>query len=181
MICIVISGCAARRAGFASAVLRVGIFAPGAGRVAVAAILCCGVSAGAAGGRAAVLTGRVIAPRSVAHAVAGVVIIRIAAIPAIGFAPVLTAGVFLPGTVAVTVAAGIDRFRFGLPAITAIFPVAVSGTGCSAFIFQHPCMTAAGGAGPGTIGAVAVVFVHISPQILNIMALITLEVLLMTS
>ena len=129
------------------------------------------VSAGAAGCRSAMLTGRRIAPRAVAHAVAGVFVIRIAAVPAIGFAPVLTAGVFLPRAVAITMAARIDGFTFGLTASTGVRTVTVAGAGCVALVVQHPCMAAAGRAGPGPIAAVAVLLVNVSAKIFYIMAL----------
>ena len=127
------------------------------------------------------LTGRRIAPRAVAHAVAGIFVIRIAAVPAIGFAPVLTAGIFLPRAVAITMAARIDGFTFGLTASTGVRTVTVAGAGCVALVVQHPCMAAAGRAGPGPIAAVAVVLVNVSAKIFYIMALIALVVLLMTS
>ena len=139
------------------------------------------VSAGATGCRSAMLTGRRIAPRAVAHAVAGIFVIRIAAVPAIGFAPVLTAGIFLPRAVAITMAARIDGFTFGLTASTGVRTVTVAGAGCVALVVQHPCMAAAGRAGPGPIAAVAVLLVNVSAKIFYIMALITLVVLLMTS
>ena len=52
---------------------------------------------------------------------------------------------------------------------------------CIIFIVQNPCMASAVRASPRTIRAGTVVFIHISPQILNIMALIALIILLMTS
>ena len=100
---------------------------------------------------------------------------------AIGFAPVLTAGIFLPRAVAITMAARIDGFTFGLTASTGVRTVTVAGAGCVALVVQHPCMAAAGRAGPGPIAAVAVLLVNVSAKIFYIMALITLVVLLMTS
>ena len=102
---------------------------------------------------------------------AGVFVIRIAAVPAIGFAPVLTAGIFLPRAVAITMAARIDGFTFGLTASTGVRTVTVAGAGCVALVVQHPCMAAAGRAGPGPIAAVAVLLVNVSAKIFYIMAL----------
>ena len=78
-------------------------------------------------------------------------------------------------------AARIDGFTFGLTASTGVRTVTVAGAGCVALVVQHPCMAAAGRAGPGPIAAVAVVLVNVSAKIFYIMALITLVVLLMTS
>ena len=161
--------------------LCIAVLAPLTGREAVISIISRGISAGAAGGRSAVLTGRGIAPRAVAHAMAGVFVIRIAAVPAIGFAPVLTAGIFLPASIGIAVTGCVDGFALALAAIAAIFPVAVSRASGIIFIVQNPCMASAIRASPRTIRAGTVVFIHISPQILNIMALIALIILLMTS
>ena len=117
------------------------------------------------------LTGRSIAPRAIVHAVAGVFVIRLAAVPAIGFAPVLTAGIFLPASIGIAVAGCVDGFALALAAIAAIFPVAVSRASGIIFIVQNPCMASAVRASPRTIRAGTVVFIHISPQILNVMAL----------
>ena len=127
------------------------------------------------------LTGGIVAPASVAQAVRSIVIAGCAAVPAIGFAPVLTAGIFLPRAVAITMAARIDGFTFGLTASTGVRTVTVAGAGCVALVVQHPCMAAAGRAGPGPIAAVAVLLVNVSAKIFYIMALIALIVLLMTS
>ena len=106
------------------------------------------ISAGAAGHRPAVLTGGIVAPAPVAQTVRSIVIAGCAAVPAIGFAPVLTAGIFLPRAVAITMAARIDGFTFGLTASTGVRTVTVAGAGCVALVVQHPCMAAAGRAGP---------------------------------
>ena len=89
MIGIVIVCRAAAGAGFRATMLRIGIFTPRTGGVAVIAVVRCGISAGAARCCAAVLTAAVIVPASVAHAMTGVFVIRVAAVAAIGFAPVL--------------------------------------------------------------------------------------------
>ena len=112
---------------------------------------------------------------------AGVFVIRIAAVPAIGFAPVLTAGIFLPASIRIAVTGCVDGFALALAAVTAIFPVTVSRASGIIFIVQNPCVTATIRASPRTIRAGTVIFIHISPQILNIMALIALIILLMTS
>ena len=151
--------------------LRIGIFTPRTGGVAVISIIGRGISTGTARGRSAMLTGRRIAPRAVVHAMTGVFVIRVAAVPAIGFAPVLTAGIFLPRAVAITMAARIDGFTFGLTASTGVRTVTVAGAGCVALVVQHPCMAAAGRAGPGPIAAVAVLLVNVSAKIFYIMAL----------
>ena len=127
------------------------------------------------------LTGRRIAPRAVAHAMAGVFVIRIAAVPAIGFTPVLRCRMLLPASIGIAVAGCVDGFALALTAIAAIFPVAVSGASGIIFIVQNPCMASAVRASPRTIRARTVIFIHISPQILNIMALVALIILLMTS
>ena len=75
----------------------------------------------------------------------------------------------------------VDGFALALTAIAAIFPITVSGASGIIFIVQNPCMAAAGRAGPGPIAAVAVLLVNVSAKIFDIMALITLVVLLMTS
>ena len=93
----------------------------------------------------------------------------------------LTAGIFLPRAVAITMAARIDGFTFGLTASTGVRTVTVAGAGCVALVVQHPCMAAAGRAGPGPIAAVAVLLVNVSAKIFYIMALVALVVLLMTS
>ena len=129
------------------------------------------VSAGVAGHRPAVLTGGIVAPAPVAQTVRSIVIAGCAAVPAIGFAPVLTAGIFLPRAVAITMAARIDGFTFGLTASTGVRTVTVAGAGCVALVVQHPCMAAAGRAGPGPIAAVAVLLVNVSAKIFYIMAL----------
>ena len=129
------------------------------------------VSAGVAGHRPAVLTGGIVAPAPVAQTVRSIVIDGCAAVPAIGFAPVLTAGIFLPRAVAITMAARIDGFTFGLTASTGVRTVTVAGAGCVALVVQHPCMAAAGRAGPGPIAAVAVLLVNVSAKIFYIMAL----------
>ena len=139
------------------------------------------ISAGAAGHRPAVLTGGIVAPASVAQAVRRIVIAGCTAISAIAFPAMLAAGVFLPRAVAIAVTAGVNRFRFTLAADTRIRTVTVAGAGCVALVVQHPCMAAAGRAGPGPIAAVAVLLVNVSAKIFYIMALITLVVLLMTS
>ena len=117
------------------------------------------------------LTGGIVAPAPVAQTVRSIVIDGCAAVPAIGFAPVLTAGIFLPRAVAITMAARIDGFTFGLTASTGVRTVTVAGAGCVALVVQHPCMAAAGRAGPGPIAAVAVLLVNVSAKIFYIMAL----------
>ena len=139
------------------------------------------ISAGAAGHRPAVLTGGIVAPAPVAQTVRSIVIAGCAAVPAIGFAPVLTAGIFLPASIRIAVAGCVDGFALALATIAAIFPVAVSRASGIIFIVQNPCMASAGRTSPRTIRAGTVVFIHISPQILNIMALIALIILLMPS
>ena len=129
------------------------------------------ISAGAAGHRPAVLTGGIVAPAPVAQTVRSIVIAGCAAVPAIGFAPVLTAGIFFPRAVTITMAAGVNRFRFTLAADTRIRTITVAGAGCVALVVQHPCMAAAGRAGPGPIAAVAVLLVNVSAKIFYIMAL----------
>ena len=151
--------------------LGIAVLAPRTGRIAMITVIRSAVSAGAAGCRPAVLRIGMIAPRAVAHAVAGVFVIRIAAVPAIGFAPVLTAGIFLPASIRIAVTGCVDGFALALAAIAAIFPVAVSRASGIIFIVQNPCMASAVRASPRTIRAGTVVFIHISPQILNIMAL----------
>ena len=129
------------------------------------------VSAGTAGHRPAVLTGGIVAPAPVAQTVRRIVIAGCTAISAIAFPAMLAAGVFFPRSVAIAVAAGIDGFRFGLSACTAIFSITISGAGRIAFIIEDPCMAAAGRAGPGAIAAIAVVLVNVGAKILYIMAL----------
>ena len=181
MVGIVIGRCAAAGAGFCTAVLRVGVFAPRTGGIAMIAVVRCGISADAARCRSAVLTAAVIAPRTVAHAMRSVVIAAVTAIPAVAFTPVLGGGVFLPRTVAVVVTAGINGFCLCLTTIAAIFPVAVSRASGIIFIVQNPCMASAVRASPRTIRAGTMIFIHISAKIFYIMALVALVVLLMTS
>ena len=150
--------------------LGITVLAPCASGIAMITVFRCGVPTSAAGCRSAMLTGRRIAPRAVAHAMAGVFVIRIAAVPAIGFAPVLTAGIFLPASIRIAVTGCVDGFALALAAIATIFPVAVSRASGIIFIVQNPCMATAVRASPRTIRAGTVVFIHISPQILNIMA-----------
>ena len=129
------------------------------------------VSAGVAGHRPAVLTGGIVAPAPVAQTVRSIVIAGCAAVPAIGFAPVLTAGIFLPASIGIAVAGCVDGFTFGLTASTGVRTVTVAGAGCVALVVQHPCMAAAGRAGPRPIAAVAVLLVNVSAKIFYIMAL----------
>ena len=129
------------------------------------------ISAGAAGHRPAVLTGGIVAPASVAQAVRRIVIAGCTAISAIAFPAMLAAGIFFPRAVAIAVTAGIDRLRFHLAAGARIASVTIAGTGRRLLTLQHPRMAAAVRASPRTIRAGTVIFIHISPQILNIMAL----------
>ena len=151
--------------------LGIAVLAPRTGRIAMITVIRSAVSAGTAGCRSAVLAGRRIAPRSITHAVRSVVIVRRTAVPAIGFAPVLTAGIFLPASIRIAVAGCVDGFALALAAIAAILPVPIPRASGIIFIVQNPCMTAAVRASPRTIRAGTVIFIHISPQILNIMAL----------
>ena len=171
VICIIIGRRATGRTGFCTSVLRITVLAPCASGIAMISVFRCGVPTSTAGCRSAMLIGRRIAPRSVAHAVAGVFVIRIAAVPAIGFAPVLTAGIFLPASIGIAVAGCVDGLALALAAIAAILPVPIPRASGIIFIVQNPCMTAAVRASPRTIRAGTVIFIHISPQILNIMAL----------
>ena len=157
MVSIVIGRRAAAGAGFRATMLRIGIFTPRTGGVAVISIIGCGISAGAAGSRSAVLTGGRIAPGTIAHAVAGIIIIRCTAVPARTGAPVLAGGILLPRAIAIAVTAGIDGFALGLATSTAIITVSVAGTGRRLLTLQHPCMAAAirAGARPISTGSVA--------------------------
>ena len=143
--------------------LRIGIFTPRTGGVAVISIIGRGISAGAAGCRSAMLAVRIITPGTMAHTVTGIFVIRFAAVPAIGFAPVLTAGIFLPASIRIAVTGCIDGFTLALTAIAAILPVAVSRASGIIFIVQNPCMASAVRACPRTIRTRTVVFIHISP------------------
>ena len=157
MVSIVVGRRAAAGAGFASAMLRIGIFTPRTGGVAVISIIGRGISTGTARGRSAMLTGRRIAPCSVAHTVRSVVIVCRAAVPTGTSAPVLTGRILLPASITVTMATGVDRFTLGLPASTAITAIPVAGTGRCLLALQHPCMAAAirAGARPISTGSVA--------------------------
>jgi len=79
------------------------------------------------------------------------------------------------------VAAGIDGFAFRLSADARIVSVAIAGASGGLLILQYPCMASARGASPAAVGTRAMLFIYISPQILNIMAKVTLKVLLMTA
>ena len=181
VIGVVIGRRATAGAGFASAVLGVAVFAPRTRRIGMRTVVRGTVSAGVAGHRPAVLTGGIVAPAPVTQAVRSIVIAGCTAISAIAFPAMLAAGIFFPRAVAITMAAGVNRFRFTLAADTRIRTITVAGAGCVALVVQHPCMAAAGRAGPGPIAAVAVLLVNVSAKIFYIMALITLVVLLMTS
>ena len=153
--------------------LRIGIFTPRTGGVAVISIIGRGISAGAAGCHSAMLTGRRIAPRAVAHAVAGVFVIRIAAVPAIGFAPVLTGRILLPRAIAIAMAACVDGFTFRLTAGARIASVTVAGAGSRLLTLQHPRMAAAVRAGTGTVTTSAVTLIGVSAKVLDVVAEIT--------
>ena len=157
MVSIVIGRRAAAGAGFRATMLRIGIFTPRTGRIAMITVIRSAISTGTARGRSAMLTGRRIAPRAVAHAVAGVFVIRIAAVPAIGFAPVLTGRILLPRAIAIVVSACIDSFALGLTAGARIASVTIAGTGRRLLTLQHPCMAATirAGARPISTGSVA--------------------------
>lgn len=148
MIGIVIVCRAAAGAGFRASVLGIRILAPRARSIRMRTVVRGTVSAGAAGHRPAVLTGGIVAPASVAQAVRRIVIAGCTAISAIAFPAMLAAGVFLPRAVAIAMAARIDGFTFGLTASTGVRTVTVAGAGCVALVVQHPCMAAAGRAGP---------------------------------
>ena len=171
MVSIVVGGCSAAGAGFRASMLCITVLVPRTGRIAMITVIRSAVSAGAAGCRSAMLTGRRITPRAVAHAVRSIIVVRCTAVPAIGFAPVLTAGIFLPASIGIAVAGCVDGLALALAAIAAILPVPIPRASGIIFIVQNPCMTAAVRASPRTIRAGTVIFIHISPQILNIMAL----------
>ena len=161
--------------------LRIGIFTPRTGRIAMITVIRSAVSADAARCRSAVLTAAVIAPRTVAHAMRSVVIAAVTAIPAVAFTPVLGGGVFLPRTVAVVVTAGINGFCLCLTTIAAIFPIAVSCTRCILLIVQYPGMAAAVRAGTGTVTTSAVTLIGVSAKVLDVVAEITLIIVCMTA
>ena len=156
--------------------LRIGIFTPRTGRIAMITVIRSAISAGTAGCRSAMLTGRRIAPRAVAHTVAGLIIV-----PAIGFAPVLTGRILLPASITVTMAAGIDRLTLGLPASTAIITVSVAGASSRLLALKHPCMAAAVRAGTGTVTTSAVTLIGVSAKVLDVVAEITLIIVCMTT
>ena len=171
VIGVVIGRRAAAGAGFRATVLGIAVLAPRARSIRMRTVVRGAVSAGAAGCRSAVLTGGIVAPAPVAQAVRSIVIAGCTAISAIAFPAMLAAGIFFPRAVAIIMAAGIDRLRFRLTASTGVRTVTVAGAGCVALVVQHPCMAAAGRAGPGSIAAVAVLLVNVSAKIFYIMAL----------
>ena len=110
--------------------LRIGIFTPRTGGVAVISIIGRGISAGAAGCRSAMLAVRIIAPRSIAQTGAGIIIVCRAAVSAGTCAPMLTGRILLPRAIAIAVTAGIDGFALGLATSTAIITVSITGASC---------------------------------------------------
>ena len=161
--------------------LRIGIFTPRTGGVAVISIIGRGISAGAAGCRSAMLAVRIIAPRSIAHTVAGIIIVRRAAVPARTGAPMLTGRILLPRAIAIAVTTRIDCFGFCLTASAGVRTVAVAGTGGSLLILKNPCVAAAVRTSAGTVGTRAVALIGVSAKVLDVVAEITLIIVCMAA
>ena len=150
--------------------LRIRIFTPRTGGVAVISIIGRGISAGAAGCRSAMLAVRIIAPRSIAHTVAGIIIVRRAAVSAGTCAPMLTGRILLPRAIAIVVSACIDGFALGLTAGARIASVTIAGTGRRLLTLQHPRMAAAVRAGTGAVTTSAVTLIGVSAKVLDVVA-----------